>query len=179
MTLVPGIYEQIINSEIKKLLNTLKEELVYSRSIDPAEASKILSLYVSSLLHEALEYISDKCCKEYKLNKQISFVNSVISNINRELQTSRDPSEFIDLLLDKEIDPAGQELLSIIDEHDPRLLDKNFKAKNINRPDTSILESTLFTGYEYGIKLYCELKKEIETADSIDLMVSFIPVLWP
>ena len=174
MPLVPGIYEQIINSEVKKLLNSLKDELVYSRSIDPAEASKILSLYVSSLLHEALEYISDKSRKEDKINKQISFVNSVISNINRELQTSRDPSEFIDLLLDKEIDPAGQELLSIIDEHDPRLLDKNFKVKNINRPDTSILESTLFTGYESGIKLYCELKKEIETADSIDLMVSFI-----
>lgn len=174
MSLVPGIYEQIINSEIKKLLNTLKEELVYSRVIDPAEASKILSLYVSSILQDALEFISDKSPKEEKLNKQVAFVNSVLSNIKREINASKEAGEFIDLLLDKEIDPAGQELLTILDEHDPRLIDKNFKAKNITRPDTSILESTLFTGYESGIKLYCELKKEIETADSIDLMVSFI-----
>ena len=78
MQLVPGIYEQIINSEIKKLLNTLKEELVYSKTIDPAEASNILSLYVSSILHDALKYISDKSHKEEKLTNQITFVNSVI-----------------------------------------------------------------------------------------------------
>lgn len=174
MSLVPGIYEQIINSEIKKLLNSIKAELVYSKKVDPAEASKILSLYVSSILHDALEYIADKSSKDEKLDKQISFVNSVISNIKNEIRRSKDENDFIDLLLDKEIDPEGQELLTIIDEHDPRRIDKNFKVKNLTRPDTSILESTLFTGYESGIKLYCELKKEIETADSIDLMVSFI-----
>ena len=174
MSLVPGIYEQIINSEIKKLLNTFKEELVFSKVIDPAEASRILSLYVSSILQDALEYISDKSRKEEKLEKQISFVNSVISSLKKEIMSFKDPSEFIEFISDKEIAPEGKELLTIIDEHDPRRIDKNFKIQNVIRPDTSILESTLFTGYESGIKLYCELKKEIETSDSIDLMVSFI-----
>ncbi len=48
--LKPGLYEQVVNDDIGKELEKISEKYKKIERIDAAEASKILSAYVSEIL---------------------------------------------------------------------------------------------------------------------------------
>lgn len=56
--LKPGLYEQVVNKEIKTELAGTSEEQKLSQKIDAAEASGILTGYISEVIKKRLDMAS-------------------------------------------------------------------------------------------------------------------------
>ena len=54
--LKPGIYEQVVNAEIRDELSRFSKELQSLAAIDEAEASKILAQYLQTIVLRGLDY---------------------------------------------------------------------------------------------------------------------------
>ncbi len=156
----PGLYEQIINNQVNSELKQIPADCKYRQKVDSAEASKVLSTYVAELLQQKMNDIFEKS-GENALADQIEYINKVISSLDVESKE--------EIMIEK----SGDQLLAVISERDERLL-LGKKAKDIMRPETSVAYSSLFTGAVSEPQMLTELKKEIVSADRIDMLVSFI-----
>ncbi|SEA76099.1 Superfamily II DNA or RNA helicase [Oribacterium sp. KHPX15] len=156
----PGLYEQIINKEMNNELEQIPADCKHQEKVDSAEASRVLSTYVAELLQRKMDTIYESSGDD-ALDKQIEYINKVISVIDDE---SKDQTM---------VEMSGEQLLSIMSNKDERLL-LGKKAKDIERPETSMAYSSLFTGAVREPQMLNELKKEIASADRIDMLVSFI-----
>ena len=72
-----------------------------------------------------------------------------------------------------QVDQRAEQLLVLLREYDPKLTIGK-KAPDMERPETSLAQSSLFTGAIHEPQMFSELKKEIGGADRIDMLVSFI-----
>lgn len=155
-----GLYEQVINKQIAGELEKT-EKLKKIAPIDHAEASKVLSNYLTDIIEASLENVR---ATADGLNSQVSLANKLVNLIKTETQ---------DVELDAlQVDEQAQQLLALLDTTNSiYALDE--KAKVV-RPETSIAISSLFTGAVYEPSMFSELKKEIVSCDRIDMLVSFI-----
>lgn len=155
-----GLYEQVINKAIDtELSDTAK--ISKTASIDSAEASKVLSSYVAEVVEKALENLKDS---GKKINSQINLVNSIVNTIISET----DEQELTQL----SVSERAEQLMAIYNNQDNRFV-LNESATEI-RPETSIAQSSLFTGAVHEPQMFSELKKEIISSNRIDMLVSFI-----
>ncbi len=162
--LISGLYEQIINKEIHEEIRNLPKDLFDTRDIDKEEASQIISSYLTSIIKQGFDNIIDRRGSE--ISDQIKLANKIIDIVKQETECEE--------YKDYEIDSEAKQLLAILSENDPRLITKK-KASDLPRPESSISQSSIFTGGAVKEpQLIYELQKEIETADSIDFLVSFI-----
>ncbi len=161
--LKPGLYEQVINTEIKTELSSASDAEKYVEKIDGAEASSILSQYVSEVLKKSLDRISEG---NNDISSQVNLVNKIVELISSE--TAMDDMKSF------EVDSDAEQLLALLASDDPLVKIGQKKAKDIARPETSISQSSLFTGSIHEPQMFSELKKEIVTADRIDMLVSFV-----
>ena len=77
--LKPGLYEQVINQEIKMELADTPEERKHTVKIDSAEASGILTGYISDVIKKALDRVADSD----DVSSQINLVNKIVNGIRR------------------------------------------------------------------------------------------------
>lgn len=155
----PGLYEQIINEQLNHELEVIPEDCKYQEKVDTAEASKILSTYVAELLKRKMDDMYESN-GEAALDEQIAYINKIIGVVDEDT----------DELL---IEQKGEQLLTVLSKQDERIL-LGKKAKDIKRPESSMAYSSLFTGAVREPQMLTELKKEIISADRIDMLVSFI-----
>lgn len=153
-----GLYEQVINKDLSAEIDS-EQQLIEKRNIDKAEAPQILSGYLSEIIEKGLSRLSGN-----DIEGQLGLANKIISAVT-------------ELTGDKEFD--GQS----VDERAEQLLAVANKQNNadslrnqitVTRPETSIASSSLFTGAGNEPQMMTELKKEIVSADRIDMLVSFI-----
>ena len=158
----PGLYEQVINNQLDIELSAVAEARKFTMPIDNAEASKVLSQYLSEVIKSGLDNVSDN---GGDISAQIELTNQIVTliqNITKE-------NEFASM----GIAQRAEQLLALLCDSDPKLAaGKN--AKDMDRPETSIAQSSLFTGAIHEPQMFTELKKEIVSADRIDMLVSFI-----
>ena len=158
----PGLYEQVINNALTGELAEIPEARKSTAPIDTAEASKVLAQYLTDVVQKGLENVQDN---GGGLEAQIQLANQIVNTI----QNTTQEADFASL----GVDQRAEQLLALLRETDPRLA-VGKTAADIERPETSIAQSSLFTGAIHEPQMYTELKKEIVSADRIDMLVSFI-----
>jgi hypothetical protein len=161
--MIQGIYEELLTKLITNKLNTLDKENYYIKEtrIDKVEAANLLSQHLSNTLKQALLLLKG----ENQLELQIELANKIICFLKDALKNE----DFNDNLIDIE----GKVLKAVFSKVDAHFSDLDLHLKEIT-PYTRLTHSELFTGGNLGLSLESELKKEILSADRIDLLVSFI-----
>ena len=160
--LFPGLYEQVINTALNRELSEIPDACKSVAPIDKAEASKVLAQYLADVVQKGLENVLDN---GGNITDQVDLANRIVSLIEQETKEAA----FASL----GVDQRAEQLLALLWEQDPRLA-VGRTAADLSRPETSIAQSSLFTGAIYEPQMYTELKKEIVSADRIDMLVSFI-----
>lgn len=157
-----GLYEQVINNALNSELAEIPEARKAVAPIDKAEASKVLAQYLADVVQKGLDNVLDN---GGDISAQIALTNQIVNLI----QNTTQEADFAAL----GVDQRAEQLLALLREADPRLA-VGKTASDLSRPETSIAQSSLFTGAIHEPQMYTELKKEIVSADRIDMLVSFI-----
>lgn len=160
--LFPGLYEQVVNTALNRELSEIPDARKSVAPIDKAEASKVLAQYLADVVQKGLENVLDN---GGNITDQVDLANRIVSLIEQETKEAA----FASL----GVDQRAEQLLALLREQDPRLA-VGRTAADLSRPETSIAQSSLFTGAIHEPQMYTELKKEIVSADRIDMLVSFI-----
>ena len=158
----PGLYEQVINNALTSELSDIPDARKSIAPIDKAEAAKVLAQYLADVVQKGMENVLDN---GGDLSAQIGLANQIVALI----QNTTQEADFAAL----GVDQRAEQLLALLREQDPRLA-AGKTAADLSRPETSIAQSSLFTGAIHEPQMYTELKKEILSADQIDMLVSFI-----
>ena len=157
-----GLYEQVINNQLNSELAEIPEARKAVAPIDKAEASKVLAQYLADIVQKGLDNVVDN---GGDISAQIALTNQIVDLI----QNTTGEADFAAL----GVAQRAEQLLALLRESDPRLA-VGKTAADLSRPETSIAQSSLFTGAIHEPQMYTELKKEIVSADRIDMLVSFI-----
>ena len=158
----PGLYEQIINQQLTSELQEIPEARKSVAPIDKAEASKVLAQYLADVVQKGMDNLLDN---GGDIAAQVQLTNKIVELV----QTTTQENAFADM----DVNERAEQLLALLQAEDPRLA-VGKTAADLNRPETSIAQSSLFTGAIHEPQMYTELKKEIVSADRIDMLVSFI-----
>lgn len=161
--MIEGIYEELVTQLVAQKINQINKGSFYvNKSIlDKEEASSILSKHLSQTIKNALNYIKG----ENQIELQIEIANKIIILLKEELKKEEFDNDLIEI--------EGQILNAVFSKIDSHFSDLNLHLKEIT-PYTRLTQSELFTGGNVGLSLESELKKEILSSNSIDLLVSFI-----
>ena len=166
MGLPPGIYEQLINMHIAEKLSEISSDSFEYQCADIRnyDTTTLISLYLTHIFRRAFASQKESHTKEssFSADDQIKTANALITTLAEITGDSG--------LNQCRIHTDGEVLLSVID----KTLSDSYGTSVIPRPDTSLALSSLFTGSHIEPSMVSELKKEIQSADRIDILVSFV-----
>ena len=160
--LEPGLYEQIINKLFELKIENLQGQhyFVGKRPINKNNVAKYLSRYLYTLFEQVFSQFNQD---EASVEKAIALANDIIKNLAQNFYIE-----------DSNIISAQSEILTaVIDRTKCEYPDIAEYIQGIT-PQTTLVQSTLFTGSSKQVSLVSELKREIQSADDICLLISFI-----
>ncbi len=157
--LTPGLYEEVISEALSNEINNDTEKITSTSKIDTAEAPEILAHYISKVVMKGLRQLS---CDD--ISDQLKLANKIVATIAEA--TGDDEFDSMN------VDGRAEQLMAVINRRN-NIATLTGKM-NVIRPETSLSSSSLFTGAVHEPSMMTELKKEIMSADRIDMLVSFI-----
>ena len=146
--LAVGIYEQILDEQLKDLLDANPDLKPVLRKIDDELAPHIYSQFVGKLLTQALQIT--------KKELRISLINRVL-----ELLGETDGLDYL-------------QRCRLLSDEKNLLTEVRNSVKEYARPETPLSSSALLTGQGIDPPLEHELRAEMLTADRVDILISFI-----
>lgn len=156
-----GLYEKLINTKFGKALQSaLSTQAIWAKqeNLDPQEAPHYLSLYLQELVKLCLKDVADQN-SDTELSDEIALTNALIAHLQQLHPAIGE---------DMEVEKENSLLLSLQHQKNAE------REKAWVRPETSLTQSFLFTNSRKDVNIATELMKEIQSADRIDLLVSFI-----
>jgi superfamily II DNA or RNA helicase/HKD family nuclease len=151
MSLPTGLYDSLLDEQLRSVLDQNPEIRSILGKLDEEEEPARYAWFVGRVLERALSQHSNR-------ETRLRLCNELIARIATE-----PTAEFL----------QGRQLTSA--PH-PLLLEITppSYASGIPRPFTSVSESSLFTGSPREPQLVHELQREMQSADSMDMLISFI-----
>lgn len=157
-----GIYEQLITQLVEQNLNR-DSFYVGERKLESAEASTWLSRFLTRIIELTMESVPQGTDRVYE---QIELANKIIKWLSTHINDEELVSENL-------LDSQGKILTALFDKENPISADLPNYVDSI-MPLTGLTQSELFCGSNVGISLETEIKREIQSADKIYWLVSFI-----
>jgi len=153
MTNLPqGIYETLLDEDLSSILQRHPELRSVFGKLDPEEEPVRYAAFLARLLEKALRLEDDP-------EMRLRLCNEIVERI-----AGNPVTQFL-----------GKRRLVKADN--PLLLEitpPNYAQGGMQRPETALVESSLFTGSPADPQLVHELGREMRSADSADLLISFI-----
>lgn len=147
-----GIYDKLIDEELKEALARHPELRSIMGMIDPEEEPARYAAFVGKIVEQALREETDPSIRFALCNRLIEILAAQPRRVHLEKH--------------RLVAPGRSVLLEITPPH--------FGTPGIPRPQTPIVESSLFTGSPSEPQLAHELIEEMRSADEVDILVSFI-----
>ncbi|WP_281556820.1 DEAD/DEAH box helicase [Thalassomonas sp. RHCl1] len=157
-----GIYEQLITQLVEQNLNRDSFH-VGERLLETAEAATWLSRFLTRIIELAMESVPQS---NTRISEQINLANTLIHWLSEHIHDA-------ELISENLLDSQGKILTALFDKTNPISADLPSYVDSI-MPLTGLTQSELFCGSNVGISLETELKREIQSADKIYWLVSFI-----
>ena len=132
--LIPSLYEQVINTALNRELSEIHDVRKSVAPIDKAEVSNILAHCLADVVQKGLENVLNN---GGDISTQIGLANQIVALV----QNTTQETDFAAL----RVDQRAEQLLAFLQEQDPRLA-VGKTAADLSRPETSIPQSSLFTG---------------------------------
>jgi len=151
MTLSTGIYDALLDERLQTLLAKQHNIRTLFGRLDVEEQPARLAAFVSKVLEQALQHQTDS-------STRFQLCNDLLN------QLGQPPTDF---LVDRKLVCTDKPVLL-------EVTPPYYEQTGLPRPETPLSESSLFTGSPSDPQLVHELQKEIYSADSIDILVSFI-----
>jgi len=151
-SLPQGIYEALLDEELSSILQCHPELRSVFGKLDPEEEPARYAAFLARLLEKALRLEDDPATR-------LRLCNEIVERI-----AGKQSTQFL----------QGSRLVKA---EKPILLEitpSNYAQGGMPRPETALVESSLFTGSPADPQLVHELGREMRSADSVDLLVSFI-----
>ena len=152
--LVPGLYEQLLDTELAEALTAQPELKSLLGKLDDEDTPHAYSQFVSHLLAHALRTRSP--------DERLPLVNRLI-----ELIAATDGLDYL-------------QRKTLLGSSAPVLLSLQVPGPGeaippaLKRPETPLTTSSLLTGARHDPQLEHELRQEMATADRVDILVSFV-----
>ncbi|MDW7745918.1 DUF3427 domain-containing protein [Halomonas sp.] len=143
-----GLYERLLDEELREQLEAHPELKPVLRKLDDETAPHAYAQFLGQLLHQALRIID--------ADRRLPLLNRLIELISA--------TDGLDYLARKRLLEVDKPLLSELGKGSHRL----------PRPTTPLATSALLTGLGHDPPLEHELRTEMATADGVDILVSFI-----
>ena len=147
-----GIYDALLDQSLKNLLEINPELRAVLEKLEEEEQPCRYASFIASLVEKAL-------LGENNVEKRLDICNHIIDILSSEPE--------MEFLRQHKLIPGKKTLLY-------EITPPNYGTSNLPRPQTSIVESSLFTGSPSEPQLVHELLEEMYSADSVDILVSFI-----
>ena len=160
MSLAPGLYDQPLTQRIAADLAELASELLETARIDPSRSAELFSRVFQERLVRVLESVGGENPRD-RVERQLALINGLLDQIGEAANGVVEDGD--------KLHSSAAMLEAILAPTEPPKRPRRPPA-----PGLPLSESSLLVNGHRDLSVGPEIKKEIQSADRVDLLCSFL-----